>query len=155
MRTAALSWSSGSSHRWLARSNRNDLPPSLHGHYPASSLLHPSPAHRYFRPRGTSACIFSLTIAGQVLTFHTKAWSSFAPPVCRMPFGPSQAPPELIPEEGEAPGFDIILSFRHLQRIACARLSRPRLPESRSGFSATFTTIAFDDSSLRWLETST
>jgi hypothetical protein len=23
----------------------------------------------------------------QVLTFHTKAWSSFAPPTCRMPLG--------------------------------------------------------------------
>ena len=45
--------------------------------------------------------------AVQVLTFHTKAWSSFAPPTCRMPFGRSQASPELIPEEGSPPGFDI------------------------------------------------
>jgi hypothetical protein len=39
------------------------------------------------------------------------------------------------------------LSTRH-QRFACARLSQSYLPESRSDFSATFTTIAFDDSSL-------
>jgi hypothetical protein len=35
------------------------------------------------------------------------------------------------------------------------RLSQPCLPESRSDFSATLTAIAFDDSSLRWLEIST
>ena len=45
--------------------------------------------------------------AVQVLTFHTKAWSSFAPPTCRMPPGPYQASPGLIPEEGSSPGFDI------------------------------------------------
>jgi hypothetical protein len=32
---------------------------------------------------------------------------SFAPPTCRMPLGRSQASPELIPEEGSPPGFDI------------------------------------------------
>jgi hypothetical protein len=35
----------------------------------------------------------------QILTFRTKAWSSFAPPTCRMPLGPYQGIPELIPEE--------------------------------------------------------
>ena len=34
-------------------------------------------------------------------------------------------------------------------------LSQPCLPESCPDFSATFTTIAFDDSSLRWLEIDT
>ena len=43
----------------------------------------------------------------QVLTFHTKAWSSFAPPICRMSLGQYQASPELIPEEGSPPGSDI------------------------------------------------
>ena len=38
---------------------------------------------------------------------------------------------------------------------ACARLSQSCLSKSCSDFSATFTTIAFDDSSLRWLEIST
>src|SRR6202030_4391975 len=42
-----------------------------------------------------------------------------------------------------------------LQRFACARLSQPCLSESCSDFSATFTTIAFDDSSLPWLEINT
>jgi hypothetical protein len=42
-----------------------------------------------------------------------------------------------------------------LQRFACARLSRPCLPGSCPDVSATFTTIAFGDSSLRWLEIST
>ena len=36
------------------------------------------------------ACDFSLGIGAQVLTFHTKAWSSFAPPPCRMPLEQSQ-----------------------------------------------------------------
>src|SRR6266852_6368398 len=42
-----------------------------------------------------------------------------------------------------------------LQRFACARLSQSCRSKSCSDFSATFTTIAFDDSSLRWLEIST
>jgi hypothetical protein len=40
-------------------------------------------------------------------------------------------------------------------KFACARLSQSYLPKSRSDFSATFTTIAFDNSSLRWLEINT
>jgi hypothetical protein len=42
-----------------------------------------------------------------------------------------------------------------LRRFACARLSQSYLPKSRSDFSATFTTIAFGNSSLRWLEINT
>src|SRR5262245_20266345 len=34
-----------------------------------------------------AACAFSLGIASQVLTFRTKAWSSFALPTRRMPLG--------------------------------------------------------------------
>jgi hypothetical protein len=37
----------------------------------------------------------------------------------------------------------------------CARLSQSCLSKSCFDFSATFTTIAFDDSGLRWLEIST
>jgi len=46
-----------------------------------------------------AACPFTPPTNGErcdavlVLTFHTKAWSSFAPPTCRMPPGPSQASP--------------------------------------------------------------
>ncbi|MEA2920026.1 MAG: hypothetical protein QOJ15_12107 [Bradyrhizobium sp.] len=46
------------------------------------------------------------------------------------------------------------LSTLH-RRFAYARLSQPCLPESRPGVSATLTTIAFDDSSLRWFEINT
>jgi hypothetical protein len=46
------------------------------------------------------------------------------------------------------------LSTLH-RRFACARLSQPCLPESCPGVSATLTTTAFDDSSLRGLEIST
>jgi hypothetical protein len=42
-----------------------------------------------------------------------------------------------------------------LVEFACARLSQPCLPGSRPTFSATFTTVAFDDSSLRWPEINT
>jgi hypothetical protein len=42
-----------------------------------------------------------------------------------------------------------------LQRFACARLSQPYLSESSPDVSATFNTIAFVDSSLRWLEINT
>jgi hypothetical protein len=72
----------------------------LHRYYEA---VRPSPAHRYFRPRGWSR--LCLGIAGQVLTFHTRARLSFAPPTCRMPLGPSQASPKLIPEAGVSPRF--------------------------------------------------
>jgi hypothetical protein len=54
-----------------------------------------------------AACDFSLGIEAEVLTFHIKAWLSFAPPTCRMPFGQYQGTPELIPEAGSAPSFDI------------------------------------------------
>ncbi len=39
--------------------------------------------------------------------------------------------------------------------VSTARLSQSCLPESCSGFSATLTTMAFDHSSLRWLEINT
>src|SRR5215467_2730450 len=54
-----------------------------------------------------AACALSLSIAGKVLTFRTRARLSFAPPTCRMPLGLYQASPKLIPEAGPAPGFDI------------------------------------------------
>src|SRR5712671_7427123 len=123
---------------------------------PCVSVLSPS------RSAPLVACPFTPPIEGercdavQVLTFHTKAWSSFAPPTCRMPPGPYQASPELIPGKGYPPVLTSPnpLSTLH-RRFACARLSQPCLPESCPGVSATFTTIAFDDSSLRWLEVNT
>src|ERR1700752_219972 len=41
----------------------------------------------------------------QVLTFHTKAWSSFAPPTCRMPLGPYQGIPRADPGGRVTPRF--------------------------------------------------
>src|SRR6476659_5590252 len=66
-------------------------------------LLRPCAPRRYSRPRGWSRLRLLPSRhrrdRAQVLTFHTKAWSSFAPPTCRMSLGQSQASPELIPEE--------------------------------------------------------
>jgi hypothetical protein len=41
----------------------------------------------------SAACAFSLGIAGQVLTFRTRAWLSFAPPTRRMPIGQHSGQP--------------------------------------------------------------
>src|SRR5215472_6441916 len=93
----------------------------------------------------------------QVLTFHTRAWLSFAPPTCRMPLGqasgffPSRSRKKWHPPVSTSPN---PLSTLH-RRFACARLSQPCLPGSGPDVSATLTTIALDDSSLRWLETCT
>ena len=82
---------------------------SLHGHYPASSLLQGSPplsgASVLSASRLEPSCAFSLSIAGQVLTFHTRARLSFAPPTCRMPLGPSQCIPQAYPERWVSPRF--------------------------------------------------
>src|SRR6516162_8401769 len=56
-----------------------------------------------------AACGFSLHVVGrdeaQVLTFHTKAWSRFAPPTCRMPLGQSQGIPRADPRGRVTPRF--------------------------------------------------
>src|SRR5713101_5603593 len=49
--------------------------------------VRPCLAHRYFRPRGASACAFSLTIARQVLKFLTRAQIRVTPPLHRTPHG--------------------------------------------------------------------
>src|SRR5262245_66637523 len=85
----------------LTRSNDDDPPPSLHGHY--SRFIPTTRQSVPLRRIGTfglavgAACAFSLGIAGQVLTFRTRAWSSFAPPPRRMPLGQSQAIPRANP----------------------------------------------------------
>src|ERR1035437_620919 len=52
-----------------------------------------------------AACAFSLGIAGQVLTFRTKARLSFAPPTCRMPLRQSQCIPQAYPGGRVSPRF--------------------------------------------------
>ena len=120
-------------------------------------LVRPCASLRYSRLRGWSRLRLVPSRRqrdeAQVLTFHTKAWSSFAPPTCRMSLGQYQASPKPIPEEGSPP----VLTSPNplstlLQRFACARLSRPCLPKSSPGVSATLTTTDFARSSLRWLE---
>ena len=89
--------------------------------------VRPSPAHRYFRPRGWSRLRLLPSRhqrdRAQVLTFRTRAWLSFAPPICRMPLGPSQASPKLIPEVGPAPGFDIV--YAAFDTSSAVRLRSP------------------------------
>jgi hypothetical protein len=79
--------------------SRCSLLPSLHEHYARfiATTKQSAPGRRIgtFGLAVGAACAFSLGIAGQVLTFRTKAWSSFAPPTRRMPLGQSQASPEL------------------------------------------------------------
>ena len=61
-----------------------------------------------------AACAFSLGIAGQVLTFRTRARLSFAPPTCRMPLGQSQDIPQANPGRRVTPRFwHRLSSFRH------------------------------------------
>jgi hypothetical protein len=115
--------------------------------------VRPSPAHRYFGLAVGAACAFSLTIAGQVLTFHTKAWSSFAPPTRRMPLGQSQDILRARPGRRVTPRFrHRLIRFRRFcsGSLALASLDRP-CRDHRPDVSATFTTVAFDNSSLRWL----
>src|ERR1700719_3140257 len=96
----------------------------LHHYYGA---VRPSPAHRYFRPHGWSRLCLSLSIAGQVLTFHTRARLSFAPPTCRMPLGQSQCIPQADPGRWVNPRFwHRLIRFRHFidGSLALASLNR-------------------------------
>ena len=62
-----------------------------------------------------AACAFSLGIAGQVLTFRTRARLSFAPPPCRMPLGQSQDIPQANPGGMAIPRFwHRLIRFRHV-----------------------------------------
>src|SRR5205807_5365397 len=74
-----------------------------------------------------AACAFSLGIAGQVLTFRTRARLSFAPPPCRMPLGQSQDIPQADPGGMATPRFwHRLNSFRHVisGSLAFASLDR-------------------------------
>src|SRR6266700_6000227 len=85
---------SGSSRCRLTQPNGGDPPPSLHDHY--SRFIATTEQSAPLRRIGTfglavgAACAFSLGIAGQVLTFLTRAWLSFAPSTCRMSLGQYQ-----------------------------------------------------------------
>src|SRR6516165_11886033 len=91
----------------------NNAAPSLQPHYRAflATTGGSAPAPRF----GTlalavgAACGLSLHVLGrdeaQVLTFRTKAWSSFAPPACRMPLGQYQGIPRADPGGRVTPRF--------------------------------------------------
>jgi len=72
-------------------------------------LLRPCAPLRYSRPRGWSRLRLVPSRRrrdeAQVLTFHTKAWSSFAPPTCRMPLGQYQGIPRADPGGRVTPRF--------------------------------------------------
>src|SRR5271167_3099289 len=98
--------------------NGDDLPPSLHGHY--TRFITTTGQSAPLRRIGTfglavgAACAFSLGIAGQVLTFRTRARLSFAPPTCRMPLGQSQCIPQACPGRWVNPRFwHRLIRFRH------------------------------------------
>src|SRR5262249_27633667 len=107
-----------------------------------------------------AACSFSLHAVG--VTEHRFSRSVRKPgrasrrlhAGCRS--GSLRHPPNLSRRKGHPP---VLASPKPLstllRRFACARLSRPCLPESRPGVSATLTTTALDRSGLRWLEIST
>ena len=126
----------------------------LHHYYGA---VRPSPAHRYFQPRGWSRLRF--------FPWHRRPGSHVphkSQIEVRAAYMPDAAwavsvhPPSLSRKMGQPP---VLASSNPLstllQRFACARLSQSYLPESRSDFSATFTTMAFGHSSLRWFEINT
>src|SRR5580704_10434731 len=119
--------------------------------------VRPSPAHRYFRPRGWSR--LRLFPCHHRPGSHVPYKSLIELRAVYMPdaaWAVSVHPPSLSRKMGQPP---VLTSPKPLstlhRRFACARLSQSCLSKSRSDFSATFTTIAFDDSSLRWLEIST
>ena len=141
----------------LTRSNGDDPPPSLHGHYTRfiATTRQSVPLRRIgtFGLAVGAACAFSLGIAGQVLTFRTRAWLSFAPSTCRMPLGPYQDIPRADPAGRVTSRFwHHLIRFRHFTdgSLALASLNRA-CRDQRPGVSATLATTAFDHSSLRWL----
>jgi len=126
----------------------------LHHYYGA---VRPSPAHRYFRPRGWSRL--------RLLPWHRRPGSHVphkSQIELRAAYMPDAAwavsvhPPSLSRKVGQPPVLTSPNPISTLpKRFACARLSQSYLPESCSDFSATFTTVAFDHSSLRWFEINT
>src|SRR6516164_11417600 len=109
VKAAAFRCMSGSSRCRLTRPNVGDPLPSLHGHYTRfiTTTEQSAPLRRIgtFGLAVVAACAFSLGIAGQVLTFRTRAWLSFAPSTCRMPLGPYQDIPRADPAGRVTPRF--------------------------------------------------
>jgi hypothetical protein len=117
-KAAAFRCMSGSSRCRLTRPNVGDPLPSLHGHY--TRFITTTEQSAPLRRIGTfglavgAACAFSLGIAGQVLTFRTRAWLSFAPSTCRMPLGQASGFSRADPGGRGTPRFrHRLIRFRH------------------------------------------
>ena len=67
--------------------------------------VRPSPAHRYFRPRGSAAWAFSLGITGKVLTFCPEAQAGVMSPLRRTPPGQSTGSRQAAPRAYLRPWF--------------------------------------------------
>jgi hypothetical protein len=93
----------------LVQINGDDLPPWLQPHYRAfvATTRQSAPLQHIGTFGLMSRLRLSLVIAGQVLTFRTEAWSSFAPPTRRMPLGRYQDILRACPAGRVTPGFDI------------------------------------------------
>src|SRR5260221_11026900 len=119
--------------------------------------VRPSPAHRYFQPHGWSRlCFFPLASPARFSRSIQEPGreSRHLHAGCRL--GSLRHPPSLSRRLGQP---SVLTSSKQLstllQWFAYARLSRPCLTGSCPDFSATFTTMAFDHSSLRWFEINT
>jgi hypothetical protein len=160
MKAAAFHCVSGSSRCRLTRANGDDPLPSLRRHYThfiatteqsvpnrrigiSASRLEPLAPFSLASP-----CRFSRSVQ------EPGRASRRLHAGCRL--SRLRHPPSRSQRKGHPPVLTSPIPLSTLlQRFACARLSRPRLPESCPGVSATLTTTAFDRSSLRWLEIST
>src|SRR5260370_12555450 len=114
--------------------------------------VRPSPAHRYFQPRGWSRlCFFPWHRRPGSHVPHKsqiELRSAYMPDAA---WAVSVHPPSLSRKMGQPPVLTSSNPISTLpKRFTYVRLSQSYLPESGSDFSATFTTMAFDHSSLRW-----
>ena len=93
--------------------------PSVQSHY---RTFNPTTSHSAPVPRiGTLVLsVFAdwtspFASGRQVLTFRTRAWSGFAPPICRMPLGQASGPPPNWSRRSDAPPVSASsLAFRHV-----------------------------------------
>src|SRR5215217_7497874 len=123
---------------------------------PASSLLRSSPppvGASVFRPRGwRRLCLFPWhRSTGSHVPYESlvELRAAYMPDAARAVSGH-------LPNYSQRKGHPPVLTSPNplstlLQRFACARLSRPCLPESCPGVSATLTTTDLGRSSSRWL----
>ncbi len=87
----------------------NNAAPSIQPHYrafiPTTSRSAPVLRIGTLILADSAAWIPPLASERQVPTFHTRAWSSFAPPTCRMPLGQSSGKPRIDPGTLARPRF--------------------------------------------------